>query len=443
MRSRSVVLVALCALMMTPALAVAAEVPEPGTFDLGEARERVGERYVEALAVGLARALGSDGFRHDLYERMQESRYVEGRVALKRALASEPELRRELLWYADLAESWEQIARALPELELYFPSEEHRRTWRGDQEIRVAVVTGEEGVFAVHAPDGSRGTFQATNPPETPTLLLARSEIDYDDLESALVGGKRTGGYLRSLVADNPVKSRVAEAPGLFTPGQVVAKASGVDSSRHTYITSFTIYQDHDPWRGSMEIEIFGSIDGSYGTCQRFTGVEEYYPYFLPAAGATGSKKLAYAVPTGTNVLEVEVWEDDDTGCVVKSSDDFVRYHERDITGYGLSIDALRIETLGTTCGDSLCEGDETRSNCCVDCASCGDGVCGSCESGSSCPADCYVCGNGYCERSKGENEYNCTADCDSCGNGYCEPGEDYFSCPFDCCEEGARICPE
>jgi hypothetical protein len=306
---------------------------------------------------------------------------------------------------------------------------------------------GTAGRYVAFAPDGGRASFAGSSPPEAPTLLLAESEIDFDDLPSALEGGERTGA---SLLRKGPAHRRGAriEAPADPPPGSVGTKVSGVDTSRHTYVTAFHVDQDFDTW-GSMEIEIFASVDGSYSGCQRFTGIDSLVYYYLPAPGSAGSRKIAYAVPTGSNEVDIAVYEDDDTGCVLKGGDDYVAVATPTINAYGFFVSdhgwaSVRVETESTTCGDSVCEGDESSFNCCADCASCGDGTCQSqCgETGSTCSTDCYTCGNSVCETWKGEDVWNCSQDCGTCGNGWCEVGENEFSCPPDCCPE-QEICPE
>ncbi len=77
-------------------------------------------------------------------------------------------------------------------------------------------------------------------------------------------------------------------------------------------------------------------------------------------------------------------------------------------------------------CGNSICEGGETCSNCPGDCSCspplCGNGSCAGTETCSSCSADCgacATCGNGVC--AGGETCASCAADCGSCGGG-CTP---------------------
>lgn len=410
---------------------------------------------LQDLGKGLALALGSFELRDRLAQELDRSPYVEARIPFKRLLAQDATIREEILWYAKDELPWETVQQKAPELELYFPLQDQRESWDPAQLVGVAVPISGSDRYRLYRSDGTVATLDAKTPPAAPTLLLARSEIDFDDAGSALAGGKRTGTHLQLLAAERalaiePVPEReVAAAP---LEGELTSTSSGVDTSRHTYLTYFRIPNDHDPLRGSMEIEVFGGVDGSYESCKRFTDIEEDTDYFLPAPGATGSKKIAFAVPTGTNTVDVKVYEDDDTGCVIKSSDDFLGVANIQITGYGSIFGtsngnaSVRVGTQNTTCGDSVCEGDESSSNCCADCATCGDGVCQTIcgEDGSTCSSDCPVCGNGICEKTKGESSFTCPEDCSSCGNGICEfdKGEDSATCPADCCEGHEIECP-
>jgi hypothetical protein len=95
-----------------------------------------------------------------------------------------------------------------------------------------------------------------------------------------------------------------------------------------------------------------------------------------------------------------------------------------------------------TECGDGVCDGDETETNCPQDCGvtECGDGVCGDDENPYTCPQDCEVltCGNGVCEAGE---ETSCLQDCTAphCGNGVCESHENPATCPSDC-EEHHKV---
>jgi len=96
-----------------------------------------------------------------------------------------------------------------------------------------------------------------------------------------------------------------------------------------------------------------------------------------------------------------------------------------------------------TGCGDGFCVGDETCETCtddCGVCTGCGDGFCVGDETCDTCPDDCgacAVCGDGVCEDAKGETPATCPEDCEgpvTCGDGICtDPAEDCQNCPDDC----------
>jgi mannose/cellobiose epimerase-like protein (N-acyl-D-glucosamine 2-epimerase family) len=79
------------------------------------------------------------------------------------------------------------------------------------------------------------------------------------------------------------------------------------------------------------------------------------------------------------------------------------------------------------TCGDGVCNGDETCDSCsqdCGECISCGDGVCNGDETCDSCSIDC--------------------GECISCGDGVCNGDETCDSCSIDCgeCQTHNCTCP-
>ncbi len=156
-------------------------------------------------------------------------------------------------------------------------------------------------------------------------------------------------------------------------------------------------------------------------------------------------------------------------------------------------------DTTGTdakpTCGDGVCEGDETPDSCPLDCQGagpvCGDGSCDPGENPNNCPQDCQGGGGGAgeclqkncgdelkacqgnpkcvelrkcsggcqgnqqclqkCSQEAGEEavetfqgmiqcgqENNCFGgQPGQCGNGNCDPGENPNNCPQDCSDDG------
>jgi formylglycine-generating enzyme len=107
-------------------------------------------------------------------------------------------------------------------------------------------------------------------------------------------------------------------------------------------------------------------------------------------------------------------------------------YDEPGFEGYGFRVASLE-GTVGTVCGDGVCESPENALTCPGDCPTlCGDGLCSGDESPLSCSADCpHQCGDGLC--SGAENVFNCSPDCGFCGDDVCDPSENASTCAVDC----------
>lgn len=104
------------------------------------------------------------------------------------------------------------------------------------------------------------------------------------------------------------------------------------------------------------------------------------------------------------------------------------------------------------TCGNGVCEKEESKDSCPGDCCSpCGDGVCDMevpCE--ETCPEDCCYCGDGQCGQCPDmspETVATCAEDCSTCGDGICSGKESAVAghpsqCLVDCCGScGDKIC--
>jgi hypothetical protein len=107
---------------------------------------------------------------------------------------------------------------------------------------------------------------------------------------------------------------------------------------------------------------------------------------------------------------------------------------------FGQQITCYKVKTvIEDTCGNGVCDGDDTLQNCPQDCWDCGDGNCTSpFENATSCPQDCTECGDGLC--TNGETAHDCPQDCDAvCPDGYCTHDENPSTCPLDC----SAVCPD
>jgi hypothetical protein len=205
---------------------------------------------------------------------------------------------------------------ALPELELYMPIPEHLKIWRGGASVQVAVPIKRDEAYVIYSLDGSSRRVRGDYIPFTPTLVLGKSELDYDDQESALKGGSRTGDMMRAAAAIKPQ----------FSLGS--SSALGISTAQHTRLAAFYLYYQHDGGlAGSDEVEVFGAmvtwfhVGGQYRECTRATGIEDHTHYtMLDNSGRT----IATAVPTSgsTDDVYIHAYEDDNEGCVFHAGDD-------------------------------------------------------------------------------------------------------------------------
>ncbi len=283
----------------------AADLEKPGA----KFEPEIHEEKLHKLGQDLAEALGQQGARHWLQLAISGSPFVEQRVALNRLILNERPIRsRELL---PLQNKWFSSIKRFSDLELYFPIPEQRSEWSEEAAAEiipdVAVPLAEDSGYIVYSHNGSSWQVGSEFYPSYPTLLLATSEIDYNDLESALKGGRRTGSYLETLSPTDPPSSDRGILNKWFDPSSL------------PYLTSILMPVNKDPFRGSMEIDIFSRHDFSPEMCSRITGVHAEWPRSVPL----GQALLAFSMPTNPTVLVMEIWEDDDQPCVRRNSDDY------------------------------------------------------------------------------------------------------------------------
>lgn len=132
----------------------------------------------QKLARYLALALNEPSLRSGLLQAMSASPHFEGKVLLDTDLPGPingliPQMARA----GDVSvQKIQSLIETAPDLEMYLPVSEHRRSWKGDADYVVATVL-EEGAapFGV-TPDGQEVTLSADDPPSTPTIVLVRAE---------------------------------------------------------------------------------------------------------------------------------------------------------------------------------------------------------------------------------------------------------------------------
>jgi len=267
---------------------------------------------------------------------------VEWRIPFRDILLMEadaPEVLR-VFGLAGLTQAERLSEKMLPPLELYFPVAEHRIGWRAEAPIQVAVRIGRGDTYTLYQTDGSTSLTRGSYLPTTATLVLAPSEIDYTDRASALRGGTRTGPGMEA--ASTVLLSKVGATALPPEPEQPPPPppTGGVSTNRHTHLSYFKTTRYHDVWLGGHdEVEIFGSVNGSYKACTWRTDVQPNRDYYLPLDNPFWD--IATAVPWGTALAYIEAFEDDDGRCVRRPSDD----------RYGSTF--LKIENYGIIVGTS------------------------------------------------------------------------------------------
>ncbi|MEM1182412.1 MAG: hypothetical protein AAGM22_28960 [Acidobacteriota bacterium] len=386
-----------------------AHAPDPDALERRRIERESQDRVLQKAGAELASALERPDFRRWLHHEIATSPWVEHRVAFKRAEAPEKS--------AALSVTTLEALKELPDLELYFPIPGHREAWDGGDAVPVAVPTAEG--FLVFWNDGRTRSVPESFNPKTPTLLLARSEIEYDDAPSALRGGRRTGSPGGRL---HPEKVEGRYGASLECGGT----SKTFTTRQYSYVTHFKIKEDFEgPFRGKMEIEIIGHLSPDRNptrSCSRFTGLEVNDELNFPV----GLHRVARGVPTipafpgdGNHRLVTWVFEDDNTPCFSMPEDDFVgsagwRADNLGEFRPGTRFD-IRVEPSTRRCGNSICESGETCSGCPEDCGecTCGNGICGIGEDCTVCLQDCGPCA--------------------VCGDGFCEINESSLLCPNDC----------
>jgi hypothetical protein len=313
-----------------------AELRSAGGADLQDA-------LLSKVGRGLAVALADPTMRTWIRSRIDASPYVEWRIPFRDVLLEEagrPEVRR-VSESAQLTAAERGKQKALPPLELYFPIPQHRTAWQAGEPVQVAVRIGHSERYTVYGMDGRSSVTRGDHIPPVATLVLAESEIDYTDRESAIRGGSLTGPGMLLAQARRAGPGAMALPPP-EEPPPPPPPTGGVNTTRHTRLGYFRTTRYHDDvFGGRDEVEIFGLLSGGggYARCTWRTDVRPNTDYYMDLANAFTT--ISTAVPWGTGTLYLRAFEDDDDRCVVRSSDD--RYGDT----------SIRIDNYGIILGTS------------------------------------------------------------------------------------------
>ncbi len=140
-------------------------------------------RQAEILAIALA----DSQFRSLVLRDLRSSRHPEKKLTWESFVALRLANVRDAIrrtWQTELdRDDFRAIDAGLV---LYMPVREHRRHWRGDATVLVAVEEPDGGPIVAFSPDGRRQLLDPRTAPATPVLALSAAELSGpDDIENA------------------------------------------------------------------------------------------------------------------------------------------------------------------------------------------------------------------------------------------------------------------
>jgi hypothetical protein len=271
-----------------------------------------GASAAEQLARSMALALGDPAFRAHVKQQLDRSPFREHKLPLQRFLAADGGRGAAALARGTgvaTTDLTRDANRAMP-LEMYLPVPEHRRAWKGGDDILVATAVGDHEAPVAFDVHGNRRLLDAERPPAAPVLAVVPVETDFSVapnicLLSLTCGGGGGGGGGGGTPPPPP--------PGL-------------------YMTKSHFVDDFEGWlKGDPEFEVH--ILGQKGQTDSLTdyqcaGEKQPTPYYFDQNGLdwSGNVQLfskvqldAYnAAHPGQNI-RVFVVEDDDTACEIKA----------------------------------------------------------------------------------------------------------------------------
>jgi hypothetical protein len=287
----------------------------------------------EQLARSMALALGDRAFRAHVKAQLDRSPFREHKLPFQRFLAQDGGRgMAALAKSAGLAtvDVTREANRVIP-LEMYLPVAEHRRAWKGGDDILVATAIADHDAPVAFDVHGNRRLLDPERPPVTPVLAVVPVETDFSVapniclLTLACGGGGGGGG-------------------GVITPPP---------PSPGLYMTRSHFVDDFEGWlKGSPEFEVH--ILGQKGQTDSLTdyqcaGEKQPTPYYFDQNELDWSGNVmlfskvqldAYnAAHPGQNI-RVFVVEDDDTACEIKANRDLLGNLLKAVDGANKSLSA-------------------------------------------------------------------------------------------------------
>ncbi len=282
-------------------------------------------RQLEGITRRLAMALNDPAFRARLYGRLAASPYPEGKIQLQRTLdgGGRGEFHALAKLNGESETVTDSVLRVTRALEVYLPSPEHRRQWRGDARLLVATQARDGELPVAFDLKGGRHLLDPTRPPQTPVLAVVPVETDFDHppvrasvtcLPGDQCGGG--GGGSGGGGGGSGSGSGGGSTGNILAPGLYMTKAHFVD--------------DFEGWlKGSPEFEIHvmgqrGSTDSlmKYQCAGEHQGPSYYWDGDTDWTGNvllfSSAEIASYKAAHPGEVFRIVAMEDDDTSCQMK-----------------------------------------------------------------------------------------------------------------------------
>lgn len=347
------------------------------------ASETAAESQAQRLARGLAAALARPQLRAQLRNDLRDSRWSEHKLVLQAFAHTRSGKALVAAAAAELGttpDALQQTISGLPEIDLYVPFRNHRRSWRGSPDVLVAATfDGDAPAIEAYGTDGRSNTLRlADGVPAQPLVLLQPAEPKSTSSASRAGTGSTiedfecqeplsTGGTaIATSAAQSGSSVLLLDDPcgggGGYTPPP--PPAPGV------YVTHFNI-QEGDGWFGSLEIQFHSqAVSGIYPPNSAFNPYPvwifnyacsegNFYPSFSPnedqgysglwmiSPGVTNVSSVSCSTPAqyyyAINIVEID-------GGLNGNNDDFgYRFFGLDGATVGTMLEFRRVEDNART----------------------------------------------------------------------------------------------
>ncbi len=129
---------------------------------------------VYQFAQALAASLDAPQSRADLAAALSQSPHHEGKIHVSTFFNSSRADR--IVGNARLGHNFAGLLDELPDLEMYFPVDEHRANWTPEARVTVAFQLADGDDVIAFDSEGAERFLDGSEPPEGPTLVLAPNE---------------------------------------------------------------------------------------------------------------------------------------------------------------------------------------------------------------------------------------------------------------------------